>query len=403
MAGQVALALVLLVASALMVRSFQSLRSIDPGFDASTSLVFTLGLPGRDYADRRAAVAAHDAILDEISRIPGVGAVSVSTALPLDGIGFGNSILVERRPDEQRPAARPTVQFRAVSEGFIETMGIRLIRGRTLTRDDVERQQSNVVVNQDFADSYFPNQEVLGRRVASSRAPALPPPAWLTIVGVVGNTPSAALVEADSTPKLYMPMSIAGGPGIAPGLLVGPDVAEMNYVIRSAVATTSLVSSVRQAIDRVDPHLAMAKVGTLQERLDRASAQMAFTMVLLALAASIALVLGVIGIYGVMSYIVSQRTAEIGVRLALGAEPRHLARQIVRQGGLVALVGAGVGLGAAVAGSRLMESLLYGVSSRDPGIFVTTTLVLLVVALAACWFPARRAARLSPVEALRAE
>jgi predicted lysophospholipase L1 biosynthesis ABC-type transport system permease subunit len=231
----------------------------------------------------------------------------------------------------------------------------------------------------------------------------LPPPAWLTIVGVVGNTPSAALVEADPTPKLYMPMSIAGGPGIAQGLLVGPDVAEMNYVIRSPVATASLVSSVRQAIDRVNPHLAMANVGTLQERLDRASAQMAFTMVLLALAASIALVLGVIGIYGVMSYIVSQRTAEIGVRLALGAEPRRVSRQIVRQGGLVALVGAGVGLGAAVAGSRLMESLLYGVSSRDPGIFVSTTLVLLAVALAACWFPARRAARLSPVEALRAE
>jgi putative ABC transport system permease protein len=169
------------------------------------------------------------------------------------------------------------------------------------------------------------------------------------------------------------------------------------------VATTSLVTSVREAIDRVDPDLAMAKVGTLQDTLDRASAQMAFTMVLLALAASVALVLGVIGIYGVMSYIVNQRTAEIGVRLALGAEPRWVSGQIIRQGGIVALLGAGVGLGAAVAGSRLIESLLYGVSSRDPGIFAGTTAVLLAVSLLACWFPARRAARLSPVDALRAD
>jgi predicted permease len=403
MAGQVALALVLLIASALMVRSFHKLRTIDPGFDASSSLVFALGLPARKYADRRAVVAAHQTILEEVERLPGVTAVSAVSSLPLDGLGFGNSIFVERRPGEERPAARPVVQFRAVADGFVETMGMRLLRGRTLDRDDIERQQPNVMVNQAFADAYFPNQEVLQRRVASSRPPSLPPPAWLTIVGVVGNTPSAALVEADPTPKLYMPMSVAGGPEIAQGLLVGPNVAGMSYIIRSPVATTSLVTSVREAIDRVDPDLAMAKVGTLQDTLDRASAQLAFTMVLLALAASVALVLGVIGIYGVMSYIVNQRTAEIGVRLALGAEPRWVSGQIIRQGGIVALLGAGVGLGAAVAGSRLIESLLYGVSSRDPGIFAGTTAVLLAVSLLACWLPARRAARLSPVDALRAD
>jgi putative ABC transport system permease protein len=403
MAGQVALALVLLVASALMVRSFQKLRTIDPGFDASSSLVFALGLPARNYADRRAVVAAHETILDEIERLPGISAVSAVSSLPLDGLGFGNSIFVERRPGEERPAARPVVQFRAVADGFVETMGMRLLRGRTLNRDDVERQQANVMVNQAFADAYFPNQDALGRRVASSRPPSLPPPAWLAIVGVVGNTPSAALVEVDPTPKLYMPMTIAGGPEIAQALLVGPNVAELSYIIRSSVATTSLVTSVRQAIDRVDPNLAMAKVGTLQHTLDRASAQMAFTMVLLALAASVALVLGVIGIYGVMSYIVNQRTAEIGVRLALGAEPRRVLGEIMRQGGIVAFVGAGVGLGVAVVGSRLIDSLLYGVSSRDPGIFAGTTAVLLGVSLLACWLPARRAARLSPVEALRAD
>ena len=159
--------------------------------------------------------------------------------------------------------------------------------------------------------------------------------------------------------------------------------------------------SVRHAIDAIDSNLAIAQVRTLQDILDRAAGQMAFTMVLLAIAAAVALMLGVIGIYGVMSYIVSQRTAEIGVRMALGAEPGSVAAQIVRQGGLVALAGVAVGLAAALAGSQVIASLLYGVSPRDPAVFAATTMTLLVVALVACWLPARRAARLSPLEALR--
>jgi len=163
------------------------------------------------------------------------------------------------------------------------------------------------------------------------------------------------------------------------------------------------VSSVRRAIDTVDAKLAIAQVRTLESILDSASAQMAFTMVLIAIAAGVALTLGVIGIYGVMSYIVTQRTGEIGVRLALGAQSASVAGMIVRQGGLVALAGVAVGLVTAVAGSRVIESLLYGVSPRDPSVFSAATLLLLGVALVACWLPARRAARLSPLEALRTE
>jgi ABC-type antimicrobial peptide transport system permease subunit len=177
----------------------------------------------------------------------------------------------------------------------------------------------------------------------------------------------------------------------------------MNYVVRSATPPSGLLPAVRRAIDAVDTNLAIAQVQTLQDVLDRASAQTAFTMVLLAIAAGVALVLGVIGIYGVMSYIVSQRRGEIGVRLALGAEPGSVARMIVRQGGLVALAGVTVGLAAAFAVSRLIESLLYDVSPRDPGVFAATSLALSGVALMACWLPARRAARLSPLEALRTE
>jgi len=177
----------------------------------------------------------------------------------------------------------------------------------------------------------------------------------------------------------------------------------MSYVVRSATPLFGLVSSVRRAIDAIDANLALAEVRTLQDALDRASAQMAFTMVLLAIAAGVSLMLGVIGIYGVMSYIVSQRTGEIGVRLALGADPGSVAGMIARQGGRVALAGITVGLATAFAGSRLIESLLFDVSPRDPGVFTATTLTLLAVALLACWLPARRAARLSPLDALRAD
>jgi putative ABC transport system permease protein len=185
--------------------------------------------------------------------------------------------------------------------------------------------------------------------------------------------------------------------------LTGPNVAVMNYVVRSEVPAAALKHSVRRAVDAVDPKLALAQVRTLQNILDRASAQMAFTMALIVIAAAVALLLGVIGIYGAMSYIVSQRTGEIGVRLALGAEPGSVARMIVWQGGVVALAGITVGLASAVGGSRLIQSLLYGVSPRDPGVFAGTALLLLGTVLLACWLPARRAARLSPLDALRTE
>jgi putative ABC transport system permease protein len=402
MGGQIALALVLLVSSGLMVRSFQKLRALDPGFNATSALTFSIGLPKREYPTRDAAVAAHHAILDRLSALPGVTAASASTCLPLAGGCFGNTLRVEGRvyPAGTVP---PIVLFRAVAGGYFETMGMRLPRGRGIDRHDVERHEPVVVVSELLANRFFPNQDAIGRRVASNRAPSEQPLAWLTIVGVVSNTPIRALAEANPIPQMFMPMSIAGGPDIPGSALVGPDTSVMIYVVRSATPPLGLLPSVRRVIDAVDKNLALAQVTTLQGAVDRASAQMAFTMVLLAIAAGVTLTLGVIGIYGVMSYIVSQRTGEIGVRLALGAEPGRIAGMIARQGGLVALAGIAVGLAAASAGGRLIESLLYGVSPRDPGVFAVTTLILLAVALIACWLPARRAARLSPLEALRTE
>ena len=200
-------------------------------------------------------------------------------------------------------------------------------------------------------------------------------------------------------PMLYMPLS-HGSPKTG-GIL--PTISYLHFVARTQTPPGDQVFAARAAVQQVDPDLAIAQVGTLQELIDRASAQMTFTMVLLAIAAGISLFLGVIGIYGVTSYIVGQRTAEIGVRLALGAEPAGITRQIVMQGGSVALIGIAIGLVGAFAGGRLIASVLYGVSARDPMVFALMAIVLQLVALAACWVPARRAAALNPTIALRAD
>jgi predicted permease len=406
MGGQVALAFVLLVASGLMVRSFQKLRAVDPGFNATSALTFSVGLPNRGYSTRVDAVTAHQAILDRLSVLPGVTAVSASACLPLSGGCMGNTVRVLGRAIAPGTVP-PLAVFNAVASRYFETMGIRLIRGRTFDRADIDRREPVVVVDEVFAQRFFSNGNPIGEHVASNRPSTRPGEepslTWLTIVGVVSKTPIRVLGDPDPIAQLYMPMSIAGGPDFPISTLVGPDISTMSYVVRPASSPTGLVSSIRRAIDTVDAKLAMAQVRTLETILENASSQMAFTMVLIAIAAGVGLMLGMIGIYGVMSYIVTQRTGEIGVRLALGAEPATVAGMIVQQGGVVAIGGIAVGLAVAAAGSSVIESLLFGVSPRDPGVFAATTCLLVGVALVACWLPARRAASLSPLEALRTE
>jgi len=402
MGGQVALALVLVISAGLMFRSFQKMRTVNPGFNPTSALTFRVGLPNSEYASRRAAVMVHHSILDGIASLPGVTAVSASTCLPLTGTCFGNGLQTERRIEDGKP--RPFLWWRGVAGNYFETVGMRILRGRSISRGDVERGERIVVVDEALANSYFPWQDPVGQRVRAS----IPPnsrfgmPEWLLVVGVVSNVATTALAEPPAG-HLYMPMSIAGGPDIPTQALVGPDVTMMGYVVRTTTQPSSVVTAVRGAVANVDPNIALADVQTLQAILDRASEQMAFTMVLIAISASVALILGVIGIYGVMSYVVTQRTAEIGVRLALGAEPRGVAAMIVRQGGAVAVIGIAVGLMTAFLGSRVMVSLLYGVSARDPLVFAGAASALLGVALVACWLPARRAAAVDPLVALRAE
>ena len=396
MGGQVAVALVLLVSSGLMMRSFQKLRAIDPGYSATSALSFRLGLPVSRYATPNAMVAAHRALLQRLSGLPGVTAAAASTCPPLseEGLCFGSGMRVDGRALRVGELP-PLVAFRSVTGNYLDMLGVRVIRGRSLSPADDERGEPVAVINRLAARYYFPNQDPIGQRITIA---ASINSKWLTIVGVVADTPTNSLTTSYAG-QVFLPMSVAG----APGLPAAPSAAVMSYVIRTSVPPGSVTQAVRSAVNAVDKNLAIAQVRTLQDVLDRAAAQAAFTMVLLAIAAGVALLLGVIGIYGVMSYVVSQRTGEIGVRLALGAEPRSVARMIVRQGGGVTLAGTVVGLTVALAGARTVESLLYGVAPRDPVVFTVTTLILIGVALLACWLPARRAARLSPLEALRVE
>jgi len=399
MGVQVALALVLLVASGLMLRSFQKLRAVDPGFDATSTLTFRIGLPRTDYPDRGRMAVAHRAVVDRLSALPGVSAVSASTCLPLSEgqLCQGGPLFIEGHPFPPG-AIPPFVAMRAIDGGYFDTMRTRVLRGRGIDRSDVDREEPIVVVNQALVNIAFPGQDPIGQRVRFGN-PSLSrgSPEWLTIGGVAVNTPIFGLAEPNPFPQLYMPMFASRNVNMAPRLDA------MSFVVRTTLTPEALAERARRAIGEVDSNLALGQVRTLQDILDRAAAQMAFTMVLLAIAAGVSLTLGVVGIYGAMSYIVTQRTGEIGVRLALGAEPGNVARMIVRQGGIVALAGITAGLAAAFAGGRLIESLLYGVSARDPGVLAGTAAVLLCVVLLACWLPARRAARLNPLDAIRTD
>jgi predicted permease len=404
MTAQVALALVLLVASGLMVRSVQQLRNIDLGFDPTSTLAFSVALPERAYETRERAAATHRAILDRLNVLPGVISASASSCPPVSGTCFGNGLLVENELDDPSQRQRQFAWFRAVAGGYLETAGIRLIRGRTITQSDVDRREPVVVIDEALAAMYFPGQDPIGKRVRSGAPanPKLPTPPWLEIVGLVARTPTGALT-APSLPQMYMPMSIAGGPDIPAQALLGPNITAMTYVVRTTHDPAGVAGAARAAVENVDADLAIAQVRTLQEIVDRAGDQMLFTMVLLGIAAGVALLLGAIGIYGVVSYIAAQRTGEIGLRLALGAEPSGVAALILRQSVGVTMIGIGLGLAAALAGGRLIEALLYNVSPRDPIVIGVVTLLLTAVALVACWLPARRAARLSPLEALRTD
>ncbi len=380
-AGQVAMALVLLVASALMLQSARRMYAVDPGIRIDD--VVTAGVSLGARPDRGRMIAVYDRVLDEVRGLPGVVAVGASTSLPLGATSMGGGsfdIESRPRPEDELP---PVAMYTAITPGYFEALGIRLLAGRTPARGDAERQRQVIWVNDTLARRFFDGRAV-GERIKLEDT-------WLDIVGVVSDVRTFGQRE-EIRPFVYTTLA---HPAVELDVL--------NLVARTALSPAALAPAIRQATNRVDPGVPLTTVRTMRELLAGSLAQTRFTMILLACAAGGALVLGVVGLYGVIRYVVAQRTPEIGVRAALGAQPSDIRRMVLRQGLGVTLAGVAVGLAAAWASTQVMASLLFEVSARDPLPFGAVALMLIAVSALATYLPARTAARIDPLRALREE
>jgi predicted permease len=396
--AQMALALVLLTGSGLMVRSFQALRSVEPGFERPEEVVtFRVTIPDAEIEETEQVAMAHQEILRRIQAVPGVSRAAFSSSVTMDGWDSNDGVETESDPVEgdQIPPIR---RFKWVGGGYTETMGNDLVAGRAITWADIQDRAKVVMVTENLArEEWGDAPSALGQRIRQFGG-ELGEGAWYEVVGVVGDIHDDG-VDQDPVATVYWPQVVSD--------FWGDDLfttRSMAYAVRGAAGgPATLLPQLREAVWSVNPNLPLARVRTLQEIVADSMGRTSFTLVLLGIAAAVALFLGSVGIYGVISYIVSQRTREIGVRMALGAERSDVSGMVLRQAGGLAFGGVVVGLAAAAGLTRLMSSLLYGVSPMDPATFASVALGLSAVALLASWIPARRAARTDPVVSLRFE
>jgi putative ABC transport system permease protein len=366
------------------------MRAVDPGDSATNALVLRPGqLHTTDYPARADAVAFHRQALERIRALPGVIGAAATTCPPLTSYCHGDPVSLPGQPWDEGDMP-PIASFRRVGNGYFDVMGIRLVRGRLFDERDQQVTTLAAVIDERMAELYFPGDDALGKQLLHGEDDAAP----YEVVGIVNHVLTWGVTSADRPPQIYLPLLSHTDIGT-------PSVHALAYVVRTGGPPMDLVPPIRRALAEIDANVPLALVTTLDAMLAEDRAPMAFTMTLIALASAVALLLGLVGIYGVISYIVAQRASEIGVRLALGARPADVAGMILTQGGRVAVAGLAVGLLAAVAGSRLLGAILFGVSATDPATYAVVTAALLAVSLVACWLPARRAARLDPLEALR--
>ena len=389
--AEVALSLMLLVGAGLMLRSFSQLRNVDPGFRTDHALTLRVSLPVPDgqisETDKDRFVSFFDRTLARLRTLPGVRAAGASNIIPLDGNATDRLIEVEGYVPRDA-ADMPDAENRQVTPGWFAAMGIPLQRGRTIEATDDKQGQQVVVVNQAFAKRFFPHDEAVGKRIRLSKLTSEFP--WATIVGVVGDVRGFALNEPP-LPTMYWPVAqIRATPALA-------------MVIRTNGDPAALSSAVRGAIAEIDPAQPIYDMQTLDQLVAKSLGQRRFTLTLMLLFGVTALVLSAVGIYGVMAFAVTQRTQEIGIRMALGARAIDVLKLIVGSGMALAGIGVIVGLAGAFAITRLMASLLFGVSPTDVMTFALVSAGLLLVALLACYLPARRATKVDPLIALRYE
>jgi putative ABC transport system permease protein len=391
--SELALAVMLLVGAGLLMRSFMRLQSVDPGFNPARTLSFELTFPDEAYGDDHEAriVSFFDQLLPRLRALPGVKAADAVMGLPLSGMSFNISFEVTGRPSVP-PQDQPSMEIRVATPGYFSTLGIPLERGRYFTDRDRAGSVPVILLTESAARQYFPNEDPIGKKIVlgwGKRVKGQRIRAGGEIVGIVGDVKEQGLSVA-SEPQLYMP------------LRQWP-VQSMSVVVKTATPPGGIADAVKEQVYAVDPNLPVSNVRTLDDIVARSISQPRFYMLLLAIFAGVALVMAAIGIFGVLSYAVAQRTREIGIRMALGAQERSVVRLVVGQAMTLVLAGVAIGVAAALALSKTMASMLFAIQATDPETFVAVALLLTVIALLASYLPARRATRVDPIIALRAE
>jgi putative ABC transport system permease protein len=387
--AELALAVGLLAGAGLLINSFVRIRNVDPGFQTGEALTFGISLPESTYKERAQRVAFYDRLHERINALPGVQSTGAVMGVPLSDLNFNISFAVEGRP--AAPVGHePTMEVRVASAGYFGAIGIPLKRGRLFTPSDVMNAPQVVLLSESAVRKYFPTEDPLGRNIkigwtfdeGRRRAGG-------TVVGVVGDVKDAGL-DAAARPEIYLPYAQMG-------------LEDMTVVVRGDLPASSLSRSVEDAVRDLDANLPVANMKTLDQIVSASVADRRFYMLLIGLFAAVALVLAAVGIFGVMSYAVTQQTREIGIRMALGADRRDVVRMVLRHAGLLILSGLVVGVGLALAAGRALSSMLFDLSPGDPATLAAVAALLATIALVASYLPARRATRIDPVIALRAE
>jgi putative ABC transport system permease protein len=387
--AEFALALVLLVGAGLLIRSFAKLLRTDPGFRPDHVLTMNVPLPYQAYPKAAQIRQFYEQSVARVANLPGVKFAGVSNDLPLNA-DETDIMRIEGRPD-----STPAVRVTWTLGNYFQVLGIRLLEGREFTPEDREKTQLVALLSPEAAREFWPGQDPIGKRITGAASSG-----WMTVVGVVGEVNDSGLGEKPK-PHVYIPYLQVPDRWTEDN--IGGELRSMNIAVRAASDPAKLTSAITGQIHWLDPELAIAKIRTMDQEIGSSVAGPKFNTSLLGVFAAVALFLAAIGIYGVLAYAVTQQTHEIGIRLALGAQQRDVLRLILGQGAKLALSGVGIGIVAALSLTRLMATLLFGVSATDPLTFGAVALVLFGVALLACYIPARRAMRTDPMVALRYE
>jgi putative ABC transport system permease protein len=398
--AEVALALVLLVGAGLTLRSFETLMAVDLGFDPSRVVTMHASLPDTRYRDVPRWTAFHRELLEGMSGIPGLDAVALNSALPLAGMGGESEVRYEGQPPPSSAHEQGiTSLFQAITPDYFRAMGIPVVRGRSLSEHDTADAQKVAVIEESLAQKFFPGADPIGKRIAfefSGAHGAGAQPIWREVVGVVRHVRHYGLVKEPPNFQVYAPLEQLP-------LWFRERRPTMTLFARTALPPDQVIAAVRKAVARLDPDVPVFGLQTMEQYVDQATEQSRLSTTLLTLFGALALVLATLGIYGMLTYMVSGRRQEIGIRMALGATRLDVMRLIVGHGMALTLAGIAVGLGASWAVTRSLATLLVGVSPHDPATFAAVALFLAAVAFVASYVPGRRATRVDPVHTLRAE